>query len=94
MAANRSRVWANICNMGSSAQVVDAGRWPYVTAKPWSATLYLFLLLLLFSLPVQAKMVTGVVVYVDGKFIAIATDDGVTVGELYGGYYSLNPNDA
>lgn len=56
----------------------------------WHASI---ILLLLLALPAQAKMVNGVVVYIDSKLIVIATESGCTVGELYGGYYSLRVDD-
>lgn len=59
----------------------------------WRSGFTSLLLLMLLALPAQAKMVNGVVVYVDSKLIVVATKAGCTVGELYGGYYSLREND-
>lgn len=50
-------------------------------------------LLIVLTGPALAKMVNGVVVYVDSDVIVIATTNGLTVGELYGGYYALNEED-
>lgn len=49
--------------------------------------------MLLLAAPVSAKMVKGVVVHVDGDHIVIATQNGYTVAELYGGYYALAEKD-